>query len=153
MLTSQHVLMPAAAEGQPLVVPWESGQRKTIRITIKPPEMPRAERLLVSLFFSARQCVKHGAGICWMSSSSVSALSESEWVSKRRRHSGPIDNVVRDVIPAFGPGRPSPSHLHTKAHTAWVNKLQKWEIPIEIRVCLPCTCQPSLLFVRRCSIC
>jgi hypothetical protein len=46
---------------------------------------------------------------------------------------GVWDEQDREIIPAFPPGRPNPTHVHTAVVTEWENRLGKWPIPDDMQ--------------------
>ena len=46
---------------------------------------------------------------------------------------GVWDGKERELILAFPPGRPNPTHVHTKVMTKWEEKLGEWAVPGAIR--------------------
>jgi hypothetical protein len=49
------------------------------------------------------------------------------------KSAGVWDEEDREIIPAFPPGRPNLTHVHTAVVTEWENRLGKWPIPDDMQ--------------------
>jgi len=49
-----------------------------------------------------------------------------------------VDDIERIIVPAFPPSRASKTHLHTAVETAWVEPLERYDIPEDLQVISPC---------------
>lgn len=45
-----------------------------------------------------------------------------------------VDDIERIIVPAFPPSRASKTHLHTAVETAWVERLEGYDIPEDLQV-------------------